>query len=297
MVFGAAYELGIIEVLLEDNKTINELSKRLKVDKKKLKRLIDYLVFKGFLLEEGGKIIIDSARREIFKSGFLSTFGHSYSVFKRWLLLPDTVQGKKDIAIADKKSQIQLKNYMKTMQERSKDVIEDITKDVLSGSDSNLNILDLGGGPLNYALRLSESGNKVVVQDLPEVVEVMEGEVPTDSNIEMVGLDFRKGISGCNYDLIFLANITHIYDEIENEKLFLNLKGSLKKGGRIAILEYVKGCSDRSYYMDINMMLTENEGQVYSLEEYCSWFAKTGLKLLRVSSYKGKQLIIADSID
>jgi len=59
-----------------------------------------------------------------------------------------------------------------------------------------------------------------------------------------------------------LGNICHIYGEDENIQLFKRVYDALGHGGRISILDFVRGISPRADLFAVNMLANTNTGEL-----------------------------------
>lgn len=166
-----------------------------------------------------------------------------------------------------------------------------------SGRDlAGARALDLGGGPGAFARALAEAGARTVLADRPEVIaHVTERYGLGDAGgLELWGGDFLEELPEGDFDLVLLANITHIYDEETNAALLRRLGERIRPGGVVAILDFVRGVSEFASLFAITMLLNTQRGGTYGREEYEAWLKAAGFGALRLVSLDAdRQLITA----
>lgn len=144
--------------------------------------------------------------------------------------------------------------------------------------------LDLGGGPGVYARALRDRGFDVTLLDTPEVVEhVAEAyglaEVP---GLELEAGDFEETLPDGPYDLVLLANITHLLPPEKNAELVSRLAERIPAGGVLAALDFVRGASAFASLFAITMLLNTEEGNTYGRADYERWLGDAGFGEIRL---------------
>lgn len=145
--------------------------------------------------------------------------------------------------------------------------------------------LDVGAGSAIWSLTLARQlpGATVTAVDWPAVLEVA---AETAANF---GLADRLTTIAGNYhevpwpatafDLVILANITHLETPAGNRALFAQAKAALKPGGQLAIVDIFAGQPagdlNRTLYT-LGLALRTEHGHVYSVEELTRLLAESG---------------------
>ena len=98
-----------------------------------------------------------------------------------------------------------------------------------------------------------------------------------------------------SFDIMFMGNITHIYSEEENRKLFLRAGKLLKPGGMAAIEDFVRGKSPSASMFAVNMLASTESGGTYTEAQYREWLTGAGFGGIEVIDMDGieKQLMMA----
>jgi SAM-dependent methyltransferase len=299
LVVGAALKAGIFDALREKPATLDELVINLSMDKRALWIVMEALISLGYV-EMGNEVFTLSpeAIDLLFNEGSENYLGysliHTFNVIKAWTHLPEIL--KTGLPPDNKRDQQDIKGFMGAMKRNAKQIADQLVTISLEGLPEGAKILDLGGGPLNYARPFAAAGADVTVQDIPEVCAVMEPTLLPGERIKFVQGDFTNGVFLGLFDLIFLGNITHIYGAEENTPLFKRVHDSLKRGGRIAILDFVRGISPRAELFAVNMLANTKTGGTWTLEQYTNWLNTAGFDQVKVHEIDGRQIITAASL-
>ncbi|MDP3050667.1 MAG: methyltransferase [Eubacteriales bacterium] len=295
LVVGGAVSLGLFDLLAQREYTFAELAEELKADRRALDALVFALDGYGYL-EYSEKISLTESARELFfdtesdrYTGF--AFMHVYNRIPYWLELPDTVRS--GLPPARPKGPDRLKIFMNAMRYNARGVDQTVAEACLAGLEPPVRLLDLGGGPLNYAIPFAEQGALVTVLDTPAVVELMRPQVPEGLEIDLVPGDFIAELPAGPFDVIYLGNISHIYGPDDNLALFQRCRRSLRPGGRLAIFDFVRGMSSRAPFMAINMLMSTAEGGVWTSGQYSQWLDEAGFEGQQMHHIQERQLIIA----
>lgn len=295
LVVGGAVRLGLFDILAKRELALKDLALELKADLRALDMLVFALEGYGYV-HYGDKIRLTDEAREMFYdsdsiryTGF--TFMHVYNRVQNWLHIPETVRSGSPPP--REHSVKKLGSFMESLQVYAREVAPKVVRACLKGVKLPIRMLDVGGGPLNYAPAFAREGAEVTVLDTPEVVEFMRPRVPEGLPIRMVPGDFNEGLPEGPFGLVFLSNISHIYGRDENEKLIARSGRALAPGGRLVISDYVRGISAHAPYMAVNMLMSTRTGGVWTQDEYSEWLAAAGFSVPEIINIDQRQLIIA----
>ncbi|AEF92912.1 O-methyltransferase family 2 [Desulfotomaculum nigrificans CO-1-SRB] len=291
----AALKVGIFDALYQKPATIDELARDLSLDRRALWTVKEALVDLGYLTESDVLKLtpesIDLFYNEESENYLGYAIIHTFNVIKSWTGLPEVL--KSGHPLPRERDKQDIKGFMAAMKRSAKEVVTELVQICLAGLPREPKVLDIGGGPLNFARPFARAGAVVTVQDVPEVCSVMEKTLLPGEKIKFVPGDFTKGIVAGDFDLIFLGNICHIYGPKENKILFKRVFDSLVKGGRIAILDFVRGISPRAALFGINMLVNTETGGTWTMDEYTSWLKEAGFCDIGLHNLSVRQIITA----
>ncbi|MCL6478275.1 MAG: methyltransferase domain-containing protein [Peptococcaceae bacterium] len=296
LLLGAAVKVGLFDALKDGPLSEDALAAGLQADARSLWVVIEALVDTGYLQRVNGAVNLTGAAREMFYNpqsdcytGF--SFMHGYDLCRSWLSLPETIRSGRPVK--RERSKDTMKNFILSMELHARKEAPVIVRDCLEGLPGGAAVLDIGGGPLTYAREFASLGAKVTVLDLPEVVEMMKPALEGSAGIEMVPGDMTVALPRGPYDLAYLGNVCHIFDEGENRKIFARVHAVLKDGGMIAVQDFVRGISPRAAMFGVNMLVNTSGGGTWTLEQYREWLAGAGFSGVEMKNYGDRQLITA----
>ncbi len=297
LVVGAAAEMGLFHLLQKGPLFIAQLASQLEVELRPLEILCESLAGLGYLVIDGGQVKLSRAARELFFDrcsdvyvGF--SFMYDYEELKLWLQLPEVIKTGKPVRI--KRAPEQLRLLMEALAHYASPMVGEVVGCCLRGLPDSPVVLDVGGGTLVYAREFIRQGAAaVVVLDLPAVIKEMAPDIKQEPRIKLVGGDFRQGLPPGHYDLVFIGNICRLYGEEENRALIEHVARRLKKAGRIAILDFIRGTNRRAALFDVNMLIHTARGRTWTFEHFRHWLEDAGFGILDCLPVKERYLIIA----
>ena len=299
LILGAAVKTGIIEALHSKLMTVEDLARELNCNTRAVWMVTEALVELSYLVrEDGGLRLGDQAASMLFDenapnyTGF--AFMHRYNIINSWIHLPEIIRS--GIPYPREKESKDLPFFMASMTRSALQSAAEITGFCLGGAQEGARVLDIGGGPLTYARAFAALGAQVTILDLPSVVDYMSSSLKENENIQMVPGDFNLGLPQGPYDLVFMGNICHIIGERGNKELFKKAASVLPKGGKAAIVDFIRGTGPQAAIFGVNMLANTPEGGVWSFEQYSAWLAEAGFGEVTLQELAGRQLLLAVKI-
>jgi SAM-dependent methyltransferase len=296
LILGAAVKTGIIEALHDKTMMVEDLARELKCNSRAVWTVTEALAELGYLVRENeGLRLGERAARMLFDEsaedyiGF--SFMHRYNVIKSWIHLPDVIRTGTPYT-QEKESDV-LPSFMAAMSRGAQQSSAAIAGFCLGGYKEGVRVLDVGGGPLTYARAFAALGAHVTILDLPDVVDYMSGYLKDNENIKMVPGDFNYGLPQGPYDLVFMGNICHIVGESSNKELFKKAAGVLPQGGKIVIVDLIRGTGPHAAVFAVNMLAHTPEGGVWTFEQYSEWLTNAGFGEATLHEIAGRQLLLA----
>ena len=123
----------------------------------------------------------------------------------------------------------------------------------------------------------------ITLFDIPEVIEIAKQSFDKGlrKRIEFIGGDItRDELDESLYDVVFVSNLIHMYDQEVIQKIFKKVARALKKDGRIIIHEFIlnkdKILPLEGTLFSLNMMLGTVGGDSYSFDEIEGWLIESG---------------------
>ena len=101
-----------------------------------------------------------------------------------------------------------------------------------------------------------------------------------EDRITLRPADFTAAPLGTGFDLVLLSYVMHLNSAEVNKRLLARAFNALEPGGTVVINDYVlqadKILPRHAALYALNMLVTTNNGGVYSLEEYDQWLSGAG---------------------
>jgi SAM-dependent methyltransferase len=301
VLIGSAFKTGILSALIEE-RDIYTLTRELNADKRALYIVLEALCGMGYVEKKKDKYIIaEGARPFLIKGGDEYVGGylpHFMNKIRAWLELPLIIKGEKP----GRKKPENTGVFMNAMASRPDAIVEKVVDECLKRKMDAMNVLDLGGGPGKYSRAFVDRGLKAVLFDIPETIDHVSREFRL-SGIKDLMLkkgdflndEFVKEFEEHSFDIVFMGNITHIYSEDENRKLLGRAMKLVKKGGMVAIEDFVRGRSPSASMFAVNMLASTESGGTWTEAQYRLWLIDAGFSGIEVLDFDGieKQLITA----
>lgn len=296
LIVGAALKVGVFDYLHGKPAKLDELAKSLSLDLRAVWTVVEALISLGYLVKNDEILsLTPSAVRLLFDENSEDFIGysliHTLNVIKSWTSLPEIL--KTGLPPRRERDVQDMRGFMAAMKKKPDQVYEVVVKVCMDGLGKEPFILDVGGGPLNFARPFAVAGAKVTVQDLPEICALMQPTIAPEENIRFSSGDFTKKLAPGQFDLVFLGNICHIYGADENLRLFKNVIQSLRNGGRVAILDFVRGVSPRAELFAVNMLANTETGGTWTFKQYASWLETAGFDQVVLKDLGDGQVITA----
>jgi hypothetical protein len=300
LILGAAVKTGIIETLKDKPMTHDELAREISADTRSVWVVTEALAELGYLFREKGKLrLSDEAADMLYNpetpnyTGF--SFMHRYNLIVSWTHLPEVIRSGQPHP--REKGPENIKYFMAAMAHGARQSAQFLAEFCLNGKGKGVKVLDIGGGPLNYARPFASLGAEVTVLDLPEVVSQMAPALNGIKNIKMVPGDFNVGLPPGPFDLAFLGSVCHIFGETENRELFKKVAAVLSPGGSIAIVDFIRGTGPIPAIFGVNMLVNTKNGGTWTLEQYSTWLGGAGFGGVKLQVVGGRQLLTAGLIN
>ena len=261
-------------------KTAGDLAKAISADSRAAELLLNSLVAAGLLLKKDILYRNTSVASKYLVSGKPFYQGdilnHYSTLWDNWSGLDTVIKTGKPFRKAHDHEAFILGMHNIAMQK-----VREVTKSIrLSGVKS---LLDLGGGPGTYAIAFAGKNIEVTLLDFPETLKIAKRLIDSSglgSKIKLLPGDFTKTCLGSNYDMVFISQIFHAYNDRDCLSLLKKSAAALKPGGRVVVHEFyldeTKTNPPQGAIFSINMLVNTAGGRSYAPSEISSWMKKAG---------------------
>lgn len=289
-------ELDLFTLLTPKPLSAREITDRIHGDPRGVTVLLDALSAIGLLAKKNATYqcppSVSSFLSADAPGSILPLVLHMASVWKRWALLTNIVQGVlPEKPSAPPQDMRDLKAFIGAMHVIASPLAPQIADAVNPRSSSRL--IDVGGAMGTYTIAFLRAvpEMKATLFDRPEVVEIARQHLAGTGllhRITLVSGDFYRDELPGGHDLAFVSAIIHQNSPEQNLDLFRKVFRSLDPGGRIIIRDHVMD-PDRTRPKDgavfaVNMLVATPGGNTYTLEEIKTVLGGAGfvdIRLLR----------------
>jgi 2-polyprenyl-3-methyl-5-hydroxy-6-metoxy-1,4-benzoquinol methylase len=285
-----ATKLDIFEALRSKPLTAREIAERCGINPDATRKLLNFLAPMGYLrLKEGRYALSPLSHKWLLKGGSRSLRDVVVMRFMEWDWiehLEEMVRTGKPVDIHRQMSKEEWALYQRGM--RSSVAVfgaEAIKRTPVPKGARDM--LDVGGshGYYSVALCRRHPGLRSVVLDLPEAVAqaapILAQEGMGDRVVHWAGNALTDDLGSEAFDLVFVSNLVHHFDEAANCDLVRRIARALRPGGYCVIQDVVRqesedaggsiGASAALYFA-----LTSEAG-AWSFEEMANWQRSAGL--------------------
>ncbi len=293
LILGAAVNTGIIDNLKDHTLSSQELADKLKLDSRAVWMVLEALTALGYVTSHENKYTLATSTKDMFYnphspnySGF--SFMHRFNLVERWARLPDIIKSGKPYR--GERDARDTQYFIEAMSHNARQSAVPIAEFLLKNIKKGDKVLDLGGGPLVHAIEFSKRGAKVSVLDTPEVVRMNQAEADAHEIIMIPG-NFTETLPDGPFDIAYLGNICHIIGEIENQALIQKTGNILNSGGKIAIVDFIRGTHPGAALFAVNMLVNTDTGGTYTLNQYTDWLKSAGFTDISLNVIAERQIV------
>lgn len=148
-------------------------------------------------------------------------------------------------------------------------------------------MLDIGGSHGLYSVAICRRHKHLssTILDLPEAVAqaapLLAAEQMGDRVVHRAGNVLETDLGDGVYDLVYLSNLVHHFDEATNRALFVRIARALKPGGAVVVQELIRRetfeqAGQMGALLDLFFALTSDAG-TWSVGDIASWGVAAGL--------------------
>ncbi len=307
-----AIDMDVFTLIDGDGKSCKALTKRLGTELRATEMVLNALVSLGLLRKVKG-VYRNTAMssRHLVKNRPLyqgDRIHHFHNMWDYWSKLNVAVKTGKPTAYDNAEEEVddqRLREFIRAMHNIGTVQAEEVCRKLHLNKYRSL--LDLAGGQGTYAVRFVEKNPelKAVVFDLPDVTRIareyinksgMKGKVATKAG-DCLKDSFGKEL----YDIVFVSNLLHIYEPVENLKILKKCWDSLLKKGIVVIQEFILNSAKTQplfgTLFSLNMLMGTHRGSSYSYVEMKEWLKDVGFKnIKRVNLNLDSGLIIGHKL-
>lgn len=270
-------KIGIFNCLKENSKSLDQISKELKIKSNRIEPILNALVCNkiidkdksGYFVSEYKDILCtESYNNQLGYINFVETMIKKYQYLKE-AIIDENFATNNFKELTEKNA----KSFMKGMEANA---ITQANFIVNNYNFENHNILDIGAGTGTYLITVAKKNKNVIGKmiDLPQMVKIQNERIEKEQLKERIiseecnyNVDFPKE----QYDDVFLFAVVHQEPEENLNKLLNNIYNVLKPNGRLFLTSFFlnedKVSPEFSVQFAIEMLMNSHNGKVYTHNE------------------------------
>lgn len=285
-----ANRLGVFPFLQDGPKTVAEMAETWQVSERGLRILCDALVALTLLKKSGDRYENSEAAKHCLlpsspapKTAILL---HNARLYERWGKLFRVIKTGEHVTDdqLDPGLRYSPADFARAMADSGRAIVK-TTADALDLGNAE-RMLDVGAGPGLYTIELVRRHPKLqaAILDSKETLEIA-GENIREAGLEdrirlLPGDVFTQALGG-PYDFILASNLVHSFSDDENACLVNKLEAAMSPGGRLCLkdffLEPDRTAPAWATLFAVNMLVSTEKGNCYTVEEAGAWLTRAGL--------------------
>lgn len=291
LVAATALEQGLLDALADEPDDAAGLADRLDLDARAIRIVLGVLEEMGIVRAGPGGVcrvtgearglLIDPDTPDYRREPVLHWLSH----LRDWAEgLPETLRtGEPPADEGTVDEEEAMERFQAAMASKSSELVEAVVDEATRRGPPRGRALDLGGGPGTFSRELLDRGWEVVLMDTPAVIDHVADAYGLAGleDLELVAGDFHEELPDGPFELILLANITHIFDDGANARLLRRLGERTAPGGVVAALDFVRGQEPFAALFAVTMLMHTERGDTYPLPRYEAWMEAAGLGEVR----------------
>ena len=301
-----ATKLGIFEALARRECTAHEVATRCGLDQHATEVLLFALAGADYVrCKEMYYTLAPVARKWLLKSSPQSLYDYMLFNFLNWTWderFEDFIRTGRPTQIHQEMSNDEWQIYQRAMRSLASFSAFEVAQRIPVPRGA-LNMLDIGGSHGYYSVMLCRRhpGLRSVVFDLPEAVvhaaKILAQEGMGERIVHRVGNALTDDLGNEEYDLIFIGNLLHHFDEEANRNLVKRSAQALRPNGYLVIEELhrfqsPKEVGELGALSNLYFAATSEAG-TWSMKEIAQWQREAGLlprKPIRLLTAPGAEL-------
>jgi len=304
-----AVKLGIFEALAKGPASAQGVAGQCATSATGTQKLLNALVGAGYLRFRSGRYALAPvARKWLTRDSSTSLRDKVLFEFFEWKLaenFEDFVRTGQPLDIHNSTSEEDWQAYQRAMRALSGLAAKEIVRRTPM-PESATAMLDIGGshGFISVSMCLKYPNLHAVILDLPAAVKqaapILAKEGMGDRVTHRPGDALKDDLGSNEWDLIYVSQLLHHFDEATNRAFAQRVAKALKPGGVFAIVELIRPSSPDEggqvgAMLDLYFALTSHSG-TWSVEEMSAWQRDAGLsprKAIPLRTIPGAAEIVA----
>jgi ubiquinone/menaquinone biosynthesis C-methylase UbiE len=294
-----ATQLGVFDAIGDGDADAFEVATRCGTNPEATRSLLRALAATDFLAVESDRYRLNDSSRDLVSSrGSLRDKVLFMELEQEWWdSCEHFVRSGVPIDIHGNLDKRRWEIYQRGMRAGKDDGADEVAQ-ILALSDHATVAVDIGGGHGAYSVALCRRYPQLhaTILDLPDAIEqaapLLAAEGLGDRVRHRAG-DAREAEIG-NPDVVIMASLVHHFDDATNRALVARIARALRPGGKLGIIEVIRGSGPAGGLLDLYFAMTSKSG-TWTMEEISSWYEDAGLKVcdrVRLRSFGAVALVV-----
>jgi len=287
----AATKLGLFEALEKGPASADQIGRQCGTNLDATAKLLGFLTTAGYVSHRSGTFSLTAKTRKwMLKSSPTSLYDSMLFQYMEWKFIEGSeefLKTGKPIDFHAQMSAPEWETYQKGMRSVAGTNAREVVRAVPVPRGAQ-RMLDIGGSHGYYSVALCRKypGLSAIILDLPQAIASAAGilakEAMGDRVRHQAGNALTTDLDESQYDLVFISSLVHHFDAATNRDLMKRIARSLKPGGSVAVMDYIRlDNPDQGgqvpWIMNFYFALTSQSG-AWSLDEIRGWQEEAGLK-------------------
>jgi len=294
LVHDAARATGLLDALPA---TPDDAADRLGLARQPVRAVLDTLVDVGVLAVAPDGTVGRGPRFP--DDGTATQLRQHASTLRRWAAtLEDRVRGGEEPA----RGPFDLRSWLASMAVAAADRADAVAAVALDGFPAGgtgravgvVEAIDLGGGHGRYAAALAGRGAHVILQDRPDVIEVVRVEGWLEgTGVRLVAGDVHDVLPDGPFDVVLAVGLLHTMGPDRVASLLRRVGARMRRDGVVVIGTTLRGHGPTSSLFAVQMAVSGQGGDTHGLDDYRRWLHEAGFGPPEVHDLAGTTVLRA----
>ncbi|MEX0676648.1 MAG: methyltransferase [Pirellulales bacterium] len=303
---GAAVKHSVFTHVDKGSHTVDEIARSAGLSQRGTRALVDGLVGVGLLTVADGRYQNAPEAAEFLvegKSSFLGGFAKfTLEELDNWAQLAEVVKTGAPAEDINFDENPFWEDLVLSIAPSSFPIAQAAAKRLRIAGAGPISILDIGGGSGVYAAVFLKANPQATATQLDwanvnRVARSFVEKHGVADRFRTIDGDFHKIDFGiARYDVAVYSHIAHSETPADNVAVFRKLRGALKEGGTLVVIDFVQA-DDRSgppfaLLFHLNMLIHTQGGATYRQCEYRAWLAEAGFRQVDIEPTEGPASLV-----